>query len=407
MGDYCYLVKVDGNANNNKFYEMKTENGQLICRYGRVGQNGQLATYSASQFESKRREKLNKGYVDQTDLHTAPVISEKTGEYKEIPNIQVRELVRKLRACARDAIKRNYTVSSAKVTQAMCDEAQFQINKMMNGIVANCGVELFNRELEKLFMIIPRAMSRVVDHLAKSTSDFTKIIEREQNILDVMKGEVKAQAVEKKPDISTAEKDITILEAFGLTIVPVTSEQEKFVKKWLGASSHRYKRAWKVVNKATQEKFDKFVKENADENGDFEIRYLWHGSRNENWWSIMTTGLSLNPNAVITGKMFGYGLYFANEADKSINYTSISGSYWARGSSNTAYLALYDVAYGKALNVYDFNSKFHTFRWADLRREKPNATCLHARAGKGMLRRDEIIVYKEEQTTISYLVEIA
>ena len=36
----------------------------------------------------------------------------------------------------------------------------------------------------------------------------------------------------------------------------------------------------------------------------------------------------------------------------------------------------------------------------------PGANCLHAHAGHGMLRNDEIVVYKEEQLTIKYLIEI-
>ena len=62
-------------------------------------------------------------------------------------------------------------------------------------------------------------------------------------------------------------------------------------------------------------------------------KLLWHGSRNENWMSIISNGLILNPNAVITGKMFGQGIYFAPKSRKSFGYTSYDGSYWARGNS--------------------------------------------------------------------------
>ena len=75
------------------------------------------------------------------------------------------------------------------------------------------------------------------------------------------------------------------------------------------------------------------------------IHYLFHGSRNENIWGLITEGQNLYPKAHITGKMFGYGLYYANRAKKSINYTSLKDSYWANGNSDVGYLAVYKVLY--------------------------------------------------------------
>ena len=51
----------------------------------------------------------------------------------------------------------------------------------------------------------------------------------------------------------------------------------------------------------TRDRFEKHIKESDFSN----TKLLWHGSRNENWMSIISNGLLLNPNAVITGKMFG------------------------------------------------------------------------------------------------------
>ena len=143
------------------------------------------------------------------------------------------------------------------------------------------------------------------------------------------------------------------------------------------------------------------------ENNIKDTKLLFHGSRSENFWSIIKTGLVLRPtNAVITGKMFGYGCYYAPKCAKSIGYTSLSGSYWAHGGNNTAYMALFDVAYGTPYDVYNFDSKYYNLDYNKLQQFKPGANCLHAHADKGMLRNDEIVVYKEEQMTIKYLIEI-
>jgi poly [ADP-ribose] polymerase len=45
----------------------------------------------------------------------------------------------------------------------------------------------------------------------------------------------------------------------------------------------------------------------------------------------MQTGLLIRPSgAVHTGSMFGDGIYFADKAQKSIGYSSLSGSHWTK-----------------------------------------------------------------------------
>jgi poly [ADP-ribose] polymerase len=73
-------------------------------------------------------------------------------------------------------------------------------------------------------------------------------------------------------------------------------------------------------------------------------------------------------------------------------------------------MALMEVAYGVPYDVYDFNSKYYQMDYNMLQTFKKGANCLHAHAGASMgyssLRNDEIVIYKEEQCTIKYLVEI-
>ena len=86
MANFKYLIKVEPNANNNKFYRM-IENGDTFeAQYGRVGSSYQTKTYPMYKWESTYKSKLKKGYEDKTDL-VANLVSEK-GEavYKEIPD---------------------------------------------------------------------------------------------------------------------------------------------------------------------------------------------------------------------------------------------------------------------------------------------------------------------------------
>lgn len=395
-----HLVMVTAGANNNKYYDMKPQGDMWVATYGRIGSGSQTRTYSKREWDKKYNEKIRKGYIDQTDLIQDLISTEKTtqSEYKEIDNAEIAAIVERLQAMAKKAISENYTVSSNKVTQAMVDEAQ----NIITGLLNITDVKIFNDELLKLFTTIPRKMSSVSSYIARDDGEFNKIISREQDLLDIMKGQVVQKQVVEETKETKPINDNTILEHLGLEFEECSNEDIATIKVALGSCSDKFHKAWKVKNLRTQKRFDDFVKENNIK----DVRLLFHGSRNENWWSIINSGLMLRTtNAVITGKMFGYGIYYAPKARKSLGYTSLSGSYWARGNSSSGFMALMDVAYGKPYDVYSFDSKYYNFNYETLQKNCPGANCLHAHEGN-MLRNDEIIVYKEEQCTIKYLVEL-
>ena len=400
-----FLVMVTAN-NNNKYYKLIPDGDYFNVEFGRIGATCQKARYPMSDWDKKYKEKVKKGYVDQTDL-MADLIQEvkpKTEkEYRDIESKAIQMIVDKLQDMAKKSIQKNYKVGAAEVTQAMCDKAQSKIDEI-NLSLDKMTVKKFNDELLVLFGIIPRKMANVNDYLCNSKDDFVKIMQREQDTLDVMKGQVVQHIATTTDDEEPAgeEPKQTILEALGLEFSEITKEEEEHIKDLLGESRSKFRRAWKVTNLKTQKRFDDFVKKEKIK----EIKELWHGSRNENWWSIVQTGLVLRPcNVVISGKMFGIGTYFAPKAQKSIGYTSLQGSYWAGGRESTAYMAVMKVAYGKPYDVHSFDSKYYNFNYERLQEAKKGANCLHAHAGS-MLRNDEIVIYKEEQCTIEYLVEI-
>lgn len=396
-----YLVKVEPGANNNKYYKQIPKGPYWIAEYGRVGSSCQTRQYPMSAWESKYNEKLRKGYVDRTELVEDLIAKEKPLEndgFKEIENKVIAEIVSRLQAMAKKAVAENYTISSNKVTMAMVAAAQDQLAKMAT--MASASVQEFNMALIELFGIIPRKMGQVSSYIATQPSDYGRIIEREQDLLDVMRGQVYVPPIQPEIKADADKEGLTILEAKGLVFDEATEDDIAVIKSALGSCADKFCRAWCVMNLATQKAFDEYVKDNV------KTKLLWHGSRNENWWSIVGSGLVLRPtNAVITGKMFGYGIYFATKARKSLGYTSLSGSYWARGSSSSAFMGLYEVAYGKPYDVHSFDSRYYNLNFESLQKMCPGANCLHAHEGQ-MLRNDEIIVYKECQTTIKYLVEL-
>ena len=158
----------------------------------------------------------------------------------------------------------------------------------------------------------------------------------------------------------------------------------------------------KEHNHNCQQAFDIFL----DKAKNKKVDLFWHGSRNENWLSILKTGLVLRPaNAIVTGKMFGYGLYFADKFRKSLNYTSLSGSYWAGGTQKTAFLSLYDVHTGNQMKISKHQSWCYDLTESKLKARKANCDSLFAKGGVDLIN-NEYIIYNQSQCTIRYLIEV-
>jgi poly [ADP-ribose] polymerase len=110
-------------------------------------------------------------------------------------------------------------------------------------------------------------------------------------------------------------------------------------------------------------------------------------------------------NAVISGKMFGYGLYFADKFRKSLNYSSLYGSYWARGNAHKAYLAVYEVHTGTQLHVKHHEPWCGLLTEERLKAKGQQYDSVFAEGGADLVN-NEYIVYNEAQCTIKYLVEV-
>lgn len=404
-----YLVCVT-EVNNNKYYRMiPDEDGRgWTAEYGRIGASKQTAHYPESSFNTKYREKIRKGYVDQTDLHisTKKIVTKQADEgFAPITDEQVAEIVEMMIKWARKTIAENYTVSYRDVTKKAVDKAQDVLNDMAN--INN--VKEFNAKLLEVFNIIPRRMDDVTNYLAYSSSDFADILVTEQSLLDTMASQVPddteiEEQTEDAPKKRGRKTKKTILDQNNLEIYPCTPEQTENIKKHLDHRTRdKFVRAWRVKNTKTFKAFEKYCKDKEiDADG---IKFYYHGSRNENDWGIVKEGLKLRPSqsVVRTGAMFGHGHYFASVADKSVGYTSLNNSYWAHGSSNTSLLFVFRVAQGKAYNLHDYSPTVSSWHEKDC--VKAGYNSVYAHAGKA-LRRDEIIVYNDSACTIEYIIEL-
>ena len=408
-----YLIMTTAENNNTYYNCFPNSDGTFTVKYGRVGGHESTTTYPMSKWDSQINSKLKKGYVSQTHLMTDVIENSKEEEPTEgkdkfsvIENKSVRDIIKRLYDFANKVVQSAYKVKSSVVTQAMIDEAQSLIDNLALNY-ENMDYNQFNKKLLEIFMVIPRKMSNVSDYLIykNDLDSFKSIIDREQSTLDAMAGQVyKPVKIEKKnADSNTNNNEVSVLDEMGITMEDATAEDVALVKKMLGRDSDRFVKVWRVNNHETDKHFKKFCSEYKIDN----TKLMWHGSRSENFFNILKTGLKIRPaNAVYTGSMFSDGLYFSTLARKSIGYTSTAGSYWARGSAKTGFMAIFEVAYGNPYIVYEHTSECYHFNFDVLQKKNPPCHCVYASPEKGMLRNPEIIFYRPDQVTVRYLVEI-
>lgn len=394
------LVCVTSNNNNKYYYMEDLNNGTFKVTYGRVGSSETTLTYPICDWNKKYNEKIKKGYVDITEK-IATV--QKTNEI-DIADSDVKELIKFLMNCAKQSIKRDYEISAEAITQEQLQEVQELID-CINTLVLpkvdvigedkdisshiTCDYNLINKHLQSIYSIIPRKMEDTRRYfLNKFDLQFIlELLQKEQQRLDTLRSQV---------SISNTKTDIT-LKSLGFECELASEEDKKLIKKMTDFKLTDHK-VFKITNPATEAVFNP---------NKLQTKLLYHGSKNENFLSILQTGLKIRPKGVATtGSMFGNGIYAANKARKSIGYTSLKGSYWASGHSDRAYLAIFEFATGKEYEVLK-NEKY-SYWMGNLDKQKVNDKGYDSVFAQGGvdLRNDEYIVYDSNQCTIRYLIEL-
>lgn len=388
-----YLTMVNAEHNNYKFYQLEDKNGEFVATYGRIGSRpGEMFgvrtyAYDKKMFWIKYYEKVLKGYIDQSDIYLSDeeskVASNESADdsnkkFKKPESISAK-LYNTLYAFAKHLVKQSL-VHNDKITVGMIDASE----RLLKELYEETALESFNKKLMELLSVCPRRVDKVYYLLANTKDDFKRIIMREENLVDAMK-----VVSNHNPKIYTDDDFV------GIKVYNATQKQKDEVLSRISDTlKPKVKNVYRVLDGNKKDKFNSYLKANDIHT----VKQFWHGSRNENWLSIIQNGLSLRPNAQITGKMFGNGIYFAPSSMKSWGYTSFLGTRWANGHSNTAFLGLYACAYGKPKDVtcaasYSQNSI------------KPY-NCVHAHKGVQLLN-DEVIFYDEDAMVLNYLVEFS
>lgn len=426
--DDIKLIKVDGNANNNKFYNM-IDNGDntFTAHYGRVGTNGTKKTYHISKWGSTYRTKTSstKGYKDITTLtggSTKTVV-----DYVKLADKTTQDVLDFLLERNKHQIGLNYRVKAVDVKAAQVDEAQNILDDITNKFTSKKATKDFvNQRLTDLYNTLPRKMKKVSDYLLsgglsdKSNRKWLQThLAKEQDLLDNFRTQVGIVQI----NTSNNNQQMTMLDALGIKMERVTDNKViNRVKSFMDKHGLTHGRSskwsnilinvWEVDNPKDSKAFD----DNSailESNNKSNIVWGWHGSRNENWLSILKSGLKIRPSgAVHTGSMFGDGIYSSDNFGKSMNYTSSThkGHSYGAGNDGSAFLAILEVEKGKQYVCKQHTSDCYSYSYRKLQKMGGYHSCwapggiYHSRGGK--LQNSELIVYKNEQVKIKYLIQV-
>lgn len=400
--DYKKLILVEVNdivtskkaSQSNKFYEMIWDGGSdFTVNYGRVESTSTTITYPYSQWNKKYSEKIKKGYKDVTDYVAVKVDDSNKNSYAKISDNTIEEFMELMRKYRDKLVSSTYSVKSESVTQKQIDDAQKTIDALNKQCEIDPNAVIVGPLLTSLYTIIPRRMNNVKDHLPPKIK-LAEVLDDEQEKLDAMASQVNSNKSNKSK--TKIDKKITILDELGITMTPCSSEKEiKYlttqVDKLNGWQKVKIKQIFRVDKSSENKTFEEWMKSQKDKN----TRILIHGTKCESVIPILDIGLKIRPkgNFQFSGKVYGDGNYFSETMSKSLNYT---------GNSTDKVILVYEVHTGKPF-VYDGWYKGNSFALNYENLKKKNYDSTFVKAGGGLLN-SEIIVYKEEQCRIKYII---
>ncbi len=418
------FVLTDPVANNNKFWEAVLDDQGVRCRWGRVGAKGQEKFYAGEtvhDLDSRIREKTGKGYqevalIEQQVAGTPGAVGKQAlarvaAEQIAGGNAELQGLVRRLAEANRHEIMQATggaitfnadgfaqtalgVVRRESVTQARRELLTIAAERAANRLDA---VTALNAVSAYLQLIPQKVGSRRGWHV--EVFGTPELIGAQYDLLDKLEQSID-QAQKEVEALAKQVLDRPQERVFEVTLERLDNKtEERRLLKLFESSINRahvsanlrVKAIYKLVIPTMAQAFaDDGAKVGA-------VRELWHGTRTFNVLSILKSGLVI-PKATsghVNGRMFGDGLYFSDQATKSLNY---SFGFWDRSdrtADNRCFMFLADVAMGKAYTP------------VGTRAIKPPAgyDSVFAKAGVSSVLNNEMIVYRLGQANLKYLLE--
>lgn len=447
------LNKTDLAGGNNKFYQIEAhvskdkKSFRLFSCYGRVGTDGvqeerippQDENSLLAAFESLKSEKTgkSKGYVEVkmaavkvgSSVANAQILSDDVKKDKivagddddkakarVIMHKTVEKLVDRLYAEAGQAVQRQLSgslKSTAENPLGTLTLTQIEHGRSILGEIHQILTDkpklkgTINADLVRLSNNFFSAIPQTIPHRPKPSEGQKALDEWLKTI--VLNDE---KRLDDKEELMGLLSDVQgMVGGFATTEVGKKYEEIGCKYEWLDPSDDVRKKVekamhdnrsdrhdwgidilnvWSVVVKGQKDKHLSTMKDVGN------IRPLFHGSRPANILGICKHGLLLRPpGAIVTGSMFGNGLYFADQSSKSEQY-SFGGGWGSSYGKDSYFMFVADVALGKIKEYEDAQSHLQ---------KAPSG--FHSVLGKKgrALYHNEFIVYDIKQHILQYLVE--
>jgi poly [ADP-ribose] polymerase len=418
------LICANIDANNNKFWDAELfDDGTVTVKYGRVGYAGTTESRSGGQafLDSKVREKKKKGYVEFEGI-TVPqngqsniVIAGKEA-VKEVAKKQIQysspkleQLIERLARANVHNITQNtkiqfdvktglFSTPRGIITPPMISGARDllaeikSLQQVDKALKLDKPSDLLKQKVQEYLMVVPKAMG-MSKYTVDSVFPDQYAFDKEMNILDSLEASYASftSTVKEAKDtgIVIEEKMFNVK----LDVLTDKKEYDKLVEWYQSTKKkvHGYDNV-NIVNVYAVDIGDMSV--NFDTKGAKlgSVEQVFHGTSEANLLSILKSGLRVSPpsTAYIAGKMFGNGVYGAKESSKALGYTL---GRWGNQRADSGWLFICDFAMGKTYNPRNTGHPPHGYdsTWA--------------RARDCGLMHDELIVYKNEQIKVKYLLE--
>lgn len=397
-------------GNNNKFYHIiLTDNGgsyEVLAKYGRVGNSPQRTSKSfgssgqAEVFYNKKvSEKKSKGYV-QIELEGLKSDVSNTGkaslnrssdisDLKKVKDIDdktalVYRMLNNFLTSSRGYIKKHIDLPLGSLTKNQINKGYEILDKIQSHLTSNAPISrnLLINLTDEFYRAFPIVFNRVGNKESLIIDDIYKVGNKRE-LVDIAKSVLLTSKIDDISDVYDSLK---------MKINPLRKGTKKYgdiVDKFhkTHSDNHRFRMGIENVYEVTKPEWD-----NEFNPHKCRVNLLYHGSRTENFLNILQNGLKIKPpGAAHTGSMFGNGIYFADQSSKSANYC------WGfNRNTGTYYMLVCEVAVGK---MYDLESSNSSLRCAP-------AGYNSVRGVKGRsLQHNEVIVYKEDQANIRYIIE--
>lgn len=411
------LIKSEVESNNNKWWTgMLYDDGTVKATWGRVGYAGDEGEWPGGQsyLDKKVKEKIKKGYTEVKTVGN--VIADKDSgdvvKNRDLHEIAKTQLIKSSNPTLEKLIKRFVEANVHKITA----NTQITYNSSTGLFATPLGVvtmEGLTEARDLLANIAPIVRAR------KFGTDADKLLSKYLRLIPQNLGMGRFSTQTVIPDDNALQKQMDLIDSLESSYQAMSSQpatpnaptkkQEEVFKVDLdvlidNAERNRLERFFESSKKRMHGYDNVRVREiflvnihemtNHYENKTTPNQEVFHGTSQANCLSILKSGLKTSPpsTAAIAGKMFGNGIYGAINSTKSLGYSY--GRWGQGGVGDSGWLFICEFAMGKAQVVY--NSKSNG---ADRGYDS-----IWAKAGQA-LANDELIVFRNSQVKIKYLLE--